>query len=397
MEYVLIALVALSGAAVAGWLVHRNGKPPAAGPTRPTRSTPSIAKPVPRADQAAAPPAAAVLPPEITVLQLTRAESLDPARWQTVVDTFSDVPRPPRLLTQLVSLDLMSASSSQELMAMISGEPLIAAKVLAAVNSPAYGLGRPVSGVGQAVTFLGLNSVRAICMQYALMQAFQADCPARAQRLSALWQASALAGELTQHPMNRVGLPDPGGMTSAVVLSFLGKLAVTVGLPQTQLATMPPRDSLQRTLAEQAAWGVAAAEIGRMLMTRWELPATLVDEAANIGQGLVAPFKSAKDIAGLRRAFAHLCVCLAERLAFGELASLADFDLAADNSLELACARSFLTDARFTALVAELRSVHVHQRVTQMMGARPRVAVTAQPGPPPKAALTDRAATEAAR
>lgn len=73
---------------------------------------------------------------------------------------------------------------------------------------------------------------------------------------------------MSQHPMNRVGLPDPAGMTSAVVLSFLGSLAVTVGLRQAQLATMPARDSLQRTLAEQAQWGVAVAEIGRMLMTR---------------------------------------------------------------------------------------------------------------------------------
>lgn len=364
----LIALFALAGTAFAIGLVYRSGSPPAAEPAR------SAAKVVSRVDQAPAP--AATVPPEINALHLNRAESLDPTRWQTVVDTFSQVPRPPRLLTQLVSLDLMGASSSQELMAMISGEPLIAAKVLAAVNSPAYGLGRPVSGVGQAVTFLGLNSVRAICMQYALMQAFQADCPARAKRLSALWLASALAGEMCQHPMSRVGLPDPASMTSAVVLSFLGSLAVTVGLPQAQLATMPARDSLQRTLAEQAQWGVAAAEIGRMLMTRWELPDTIVDEAAGISQGLVVPFASSKDVAALRRAFAHLCVCLAERLAFGEVRSLADFDLAADDSHELACARSFLADARFAVLVSELRSAHVSQRVAQMMSATPRVAVT---------------------
>lgn len=378
MEYVLIAVFALVGAALVGWLVHRNAGQPASAPVRPDRSGP---RPAYRVEQTAAsahatlPLPVPALPPEITVLQWARAENLQPARWQTVVDTFSHVPRPPRLLTQLVSLDLMSASSSQDLMAMISGEPLIAAKVLAAVNSPAYGLGRPVAGVGQAVTFLGLNSVRAICMQYALMQAFQADCPARAQRLSALWLASAVAGELCQHPMNRVGLPDPGGMTSAVVLSFLGSLAVTVGLPQAQLARMPARDSLKRTLAEQAQWGVAAAEIGRMLMTRWELPASIVDEAAHISQGLVVPFKSSQDTAALRQAFAHLCVCLAERLAFGELGSLADFDLAADDSHELACARTFLADARFVALVAELRSTHLSGRVTQLMGAAPRVRV----------------------
>jgi HD-like signal output (HDOD) protein len=305
--------------------------------------------------------------------------------------------RPPRLLTQLVSLDLMSASSSHELMAMISGEPLIAAKVLAAVNSPAYGLTRPVAGVGQAVTFLGLNSVRAICMQYALMQAFQADCPARAKRLSALWLASALAGEMSQHPINQAGLTDPGGMTSVVLLSFLGNLAVTVGLTQEQLATMPARDSLQRAVAEQAQFGVASAEIGRMLMTRWELPDTVADEAADISRGLVLPFTPSKEVFALRRAFAYLCVCLAERLAFGELGSLADFDLATDDSPELACTRSFLADARFVALVNELRSAHVLQRVSQLMSAAPRVTVRARSTSPTMASLHDRSAGETVR
>jgi HD-like signal output (HDOD) protein len=391
MEFVLIAAVTLAIAAIAGWLLLRAGSADKA--VRPSARAPA-ARPAAGLTTAQSDAKAFELPPQVKDLTLTRADSLEPARWRTVVDSFSNVPRPPRLLTQLVSLDLMSDSSSQDLMAMISGEPLIAAKVLAAVNSPAYALGRPVSGVGQALTFLGLNSVRSICMQYALMQAFEADSPARAQRLSALWQASALAGEMTQHPMARVGLPDPSGMTSAVVLSFLGKLAVTVGLPQAQLATMPARDSLQRTLAEQAQWGVAAEEIGRMLMTRWELPDTVVDEAAGISRGLVTPFTSSKDVPALRRAFAHLCVCVAERLAFGELHSLADFDLESDDSPELACARSYLVDARFASLVAELRSAHVNQRVMQMVGATPRVAVTAKSSPEATAAQTAPAAAE---
>lgn len=111
-----------------------------------------------------------------------------------------------------------------------------------------------------------------------------------------------------------------------------------------------------------------------------------MDEAGDISQGLVVPFVSSKDVAALRRAFAHLCVCLAKRLAFGELRSLADFDLAADDSHELACARSFLADARFVALAAELRSAHVNQRVAQMMSATPRVAVTPGASSPAKVA-----------
>jgi hypothetical protein len=311
------------------------------------------------------------MPPALTALQAGGTPALDDTQRQAVLSRFREVPRPPRLLTQLVSMDLMQAASSHELMALVSGEPVIATKVLGAVNSPAYGLTRAVTSIGQAVTFLGLNSVRAICMQYVLMQTFQADSAERARRLAAMWTASAVAGELTQYPAQRVALPDPGGLTSAVVLSFLGGLAVSVGVPAAMLQRLPKRDAVARLQAEQALLGLGSPQIGRVLMQHWDLPPSIVAEVDGLGHALYTPFTHRGDTQGLRWAFGHLCVRLGERLAWGELDRVEGFDLAADASDELACARSFLADPVFSAMVQALKSPHVAQRVgTLMQGMR---------------------------
>lgn len=323
-------------------------------------------------EPADAPAPTGTLPPAVAALHGVLLAPLDDARRHAVIDRFRNVPRPPRLLTQLVSMDLMHAASSQELTGLVSGEPLIAAKVLAAVNSPAYGLTRSVASIGQAVTYLGLNSVRAICMQYVLTQTFQADSPERARRLTALWAAGALACELTQHPAQRVALPDAGGLTSAVVLSFLGDVAISVGVPAGVLPRLPARDAVQRLGAEHALLGLTGPTIGRALMLHWDLPPSIVAEVDGLSQALVRPFTHRGDMQGLRWAFGHLCVRLGERLAWGELARIEDFDLAADSSDELAGARSFLAEPVFAALVQALRSPQVALRMGLLMqGLRP--------------------------
>jgi HD-like signal output (HDOD) protein len=279
-------------------------------------------------------------------------------------------------------MDLLGAASSAELVQAIGSEPLIAARVLAAVNSPAYGLTRTVTSLGQAVTFLGLNRVRAICMQYALMQAFQADSPERARRLAQVWNASLLAGELTQQPAQRLGLADPGGLTSAVLLSFIGQLAVPVAVPRPMLARLPARDLVARVQAEQEQLGLGGPGIGALLMQRWELPTTIVDEVAALDAMLLSPWSGRSDAATARLAFGYLCARLGERLASGELTDLATFDLAQCADPELDSVRSHLGDPVFAALVAELRAPPLPARVAALRQGQ------AAPAAPARAAAT---------
>ena len=106
------------------------------------------------------------------------------------------IPRPPAALHQLLSPQFRDSASSNELSELITGEAQIAAKVLATVNAPYYGLKRPVAGIGQAVTFLGLNTVRSIGLQNLLDDSFKPTDARLKRAYGEIWNASALCTRL---------------------------------------------------------------------------------------------------------------------------------------------------------------------------------------------------------
>ena len=303
---------------------HPPGAAPAAQPTSAEPARSAGARPPP-----AEPPSA------LAAFSLVRAVDLPADKAARYTSTFRDVPRPPRLLHQLLSPDFVNDASSAQLADLIRPEPLLAVKVLAAVNSPLYGLQRPVAGVDQAVVYLGVETVRSLCMQYLLMSSFKTDRPECQRLLDTVWAASAIASELAQRLAQQLGLEQRGALVSAVVLSFLGRLATVAATPAGILSTIPPRSLLERKDAEQRKLGLSASEIGRLLMTDWKLPAEVTADAADLDRLLAQAYPDPDSLRSNRLALGYLCARLGERLAHGELARLSDFDLDTDPSLEL--------------------------------------------------------------
>ena len=329
MSLLLVSLL-LVAALVGAWLVLRNrtAAPPAAvSATRPARV------PVPLAPQAVQPavpshagpatPAPLLLPPEaLGSFQWLAHEQLPADRRQAMVAAVRRIPRPPAALHQLLSPQFLDRASSQELSELITGEAQIAAKVLATVNAPYYGLKRPVSSIGQAVTFLGLNTVRSICLQYLLDDAFKPANPALKQAYDRIWNASALASELCTRLAAKLGLPDAGALVAQVLLSFLGHLATATLLAERQAGALAAGGPLlDRTRAAQDALGLGPSEIGALLLQEWGLPAAIVDEVRAIDRLLVITPGELPAASSQRLAVAHLCARLGEHLAAGGAAT----------------------------------------------------------------------------
>lgn len=312
------------------------------------------------------------LPPALEAFQPQFAKDLPGSTKQVIIKTFKDVPRPPKLLHHLLSNDFVSTASSAELEDLIVGEPLIAAKVLATVNSPLYGLKTQVRSIGQAVSYLGLNAVRSVCLQYILIDSFKADSSERERALNATWTASALASEMIQRLAQHLSLPDQGALVSAVVLSFLGRLATSATLPHATLAEIPSRRLLARAAAEQQAIGLASGEVGRLLMTDWELPRKIIDDAADIDLVLTTPLNAATAADPVRRArlaLCYLCARLGERLAEGEMENLRGYDILADRDPDFFHAWSYFDDARLYRLAAFFRSEELDRALGKMIEA----------------------------
>lgn len=366
-----ILLVAAAVAIVATLLIARSRSDAVAAPLRSPLPAPRSFAPADKAAEEPPHPAplrapAAALPARPTTLaawNFLDADGLDPARRDAIVAVFANVPRPPRLMARLVSSDLVHEASAAELADLIGSEPVIAARVLAAVNAPTYALSRPVTGITQAVTVLGVKAVRAIGLRYVLQETFRTDVPERARLLQATWQSSALAGEFCQQALQRLALADGGGLDAAVVLSFLGRLAIVAAVPGGLLERIPPRDFARRIVAEQATVGLASVQIGRLLMRQWQLPADIADAPAVIDGTVLRPWSPDLPARDVRSAFGYVCARLGEQIAHGERSALDPFDLAQAEGDEWACARGYLADAQFATLMLQLQDGAVRERV----------------------------------
>lgn len=296
------------------------------------------------------------VPPELAAFRPVLASQMDGNRKQALIKVFQNIPRPPKLLHKLLSPDFVEHASSSELADLISAEPLLAAQLLKAINSPMYGLRSPITSIDQAVSLLGLTAVRSLCMRYLLINSFKADSPQRKQILDATWQSSALASDITLRLSQSLGYMDTGSLVSQVVLTFLGRLATASGMPKGLLAQVPSRGMLSRTQAEQNLFGLSSAEIGRLLMQDWGLPPAVCDEAAEVDAVLFAPYAAWEPVRASRLGLCYLAARLGERLAFDAEFALEGFDLMADPDPEFHHVRAYTDHPAFSGVVNQLKN-----------------------------------------
>lgn len=365
----MIWIAAVLACALAWWWFRRAPVKAAPSPVISPRTTAPRDRPasVPTR-QAVVTPAPEPVPAELKAFEWLREQDMDPGRRETLVAAIKGIPRPPRSMQQLLSPGFVAKAGSSELSELVMGEPLIAAKVLSTVNAPFYGLHKPVTNIVQAVTFLGMNTLRSICLQYMLAEAFKPKLAEAQRSFDTLWLASAMASELCVRLGKALNLPDQGSLSTQVVLSFVGQLATASLLPASGLAHWLSRGRLERARLEQERIGLNASEIGRLLMNSWELPADLVNDVSGVGQQLVTPCMTTDPVRAPRLALGYLCARLGERLALGQLGTLEGYDVKLDAGVDTFHLRAALAHPSLARLDQALAAPEVQTAVLQMMG-----------------------------
>lgn len=307
------------------------------------------------------------MPPELSGFKWLRAHDLDAGRRDALLAAVKGIPRPPNSLQQLVSPEFIARAGSGELSDLVMTEPLIAARVLAAVNAPFYGLHKPVTNIGQAVTFMGMTTVRNICLQYMLAESFKPGLAGSQKAFDAIWRSSAVASELCVRLAKALNLPEQGSLSTQVVLGFVGQLAAAALISSNSLDGWMKLDRLQRTQKEQDLLGLGASEIGAQLLKAWELPGALIEAVRGSDRVLITP-PAEVDAADLPRyALCYLCARLGERLALGQLASLEGYDPLEDLGADTYHLRSYLAHPALARLSTALAAPELQQAIQQMV------------------------------
>jgi HD-like signal output (HDOD) protein len=294
---------------------------------------------------------------------LTRSADLPSEDATAIMAMLRRIPRPPHALHKLVSPEFLADANTAQLSEMVIAEPQVAAKVLVMVNSPFYGLKAPLGSIGQAITFLGMNTVRGICLQYLLDESFQSTDPEIKRIFDRIWNASAFASELCFKLAQLLQLPEPGTLVTQVVLSFLGPVASHSLLRKDLVLSMAKRGLLERSRVEQEHLGLCAAEIGSLLMQSWELPQSIIDQVRDIDLVLVTPYDQTQAQRASRMAFCYFCARLGEKLAQGEVKDLAAYHLEQDQGPEFFHLLSYL---QVPALAGLTEFLHLPELVSSI-------------------------------
>lgn len=367
MSVPLLFLAALPTMALAWWWLRRPAPQPAG------TSVGRVVALVPPATTVDTPIRVAARAPEgLARFHWRTEEEIEPEKRDRLMAAIRDIPRPPQALARLLSPEFMARASSSELIELVMGEPWIAARMLARANSPIHGLRHQVTDLGQAVTFLGLQNVRALCLQTLMAEALHPTQPGVRKTFDTLWLASSIASELATRLDRGLNLSAPGALVTQVVLSFVGPLATASLIPPTGLSAWLQRDRLARTRLEQDLLGLGASEIGHLLLTnRWSLPGTLADDVRDGGRLLVSAPEGMATERVPRLALAYLCTRLGERLALGQLASLEGYQPAEDDAPDMHHLRTCLQHPALAGLAEVLHSAELLRAVHQMQVVKP--------------------------
>lgn len=202
---------------------------------------------------------------------------------QDLVAQMNTLPSLPGLYLRVVEELASRDASVANISAIIAQDVGMTAKVLQLVNSAFFGLTRPVSSARQAVSLLGLDTVKALVLSVHIFSQLGAT-RASGFSLESL-QAHSLATATLAKRITAGQDPPEGAADQAFTAGLLhdaGQLVLAANLPDRyrQIVRLAREQSLPLCAAERQVLGSTHAEVGASLLGLWGLPDPIVEAVA---------------------------------------------------------------------------------------------------------------------
>ncbi len=204
----------------------------------------------------------------------------DPA-LSTAVAGILALPESPAMRRELLSLLADDEASVEHIEEAVEKNPAIAAKLLQISNSAYYGSRGSVASIGEAVSMLGLDTVRGIVTSAHLFEAM----PAAALKevpVAEIWNHSVSSAVMVRRIAwhVRAGVNVNRAAFTAALLHDVGKLVMALahGEAYSELRRRPPTRPLWQD--EERAFGHHHGTAGALLLELWGLPSVVVESVA---------------------------------------------------------------------------------------------------------------------
>jgi len=165
---------------------------------------------------------------------------------------------------------------------LLRSDPAIAAKIIKAANSSAYGAGREVVDLHQAVSLLGKTVITSLALSFSLSEKSM-EQGAAAKLFRSYWLQSMTQAVTAEYLAQRYARPQAGEWFITGLLASIGRLSLMNHDPELYAHVVSHATSLRVPLhdAEASLFGTTAVELSIELLTVWNLPQRCVDAVAH--------------------------------------------------------------------------------------------------------------------
>ena len=198
-----------------------------------------------------------------------------------VVGKLEKLPSLPRVYTALTRALVDEQTGAADVARIIEQDMAMCAKVLQLVNSAFFGIGRRITNIEQAVTYLGFNMIKNLTLSVDVFEmghypTFAGFSIESVQRHSVL--TASLATQILAEDKRQAEDAFMAGM-----LHDVGKLVLALELPDhvREIASRAREARQPVCRMEEEFAGVTHAEIGGYLLGLWGLPYPVVEAVAN--------------------------------------------------------------------------------------------------------------------
>lgn len=195
-----------------------------------------------------------------------------------LAEAVSKMPAFPKSVQRILELSRDINCSPKELVSVIEKDPVMTMKLLHIINSAYYSFPKQITSVGQAVVYIGLNTIKNMALSFAVIGVLpqQNSAGFDMQRYLMHSLITASLARLLCQKFNKDGT-DPGDCNLAGLLHDFGKVVFAQFMAEEfkQALSYSAENKVPLHIAERHIIGVDHSEVGAMLVEGWQFPKNL--------------------------------------------------------------------------------------------------------------------------
>ena len=183
----------------------------------------------------------------------------------------TELPPLPGSTLRVASLAQDPNSSTRAIASAIGSDPVLAARILRAANSPLYAMEQRVTALPTAVNALGCNTIHLLVVTYAAADTFKR----KGRQLAIerrLWEHSVAVGLAARETTLALGMRSSEEAFLCGLLHDIGKLLLIRHNAELFAQVGEDLDEQEMLRREQEIYGYTHAQIGSFVARRWGLP-----------------------------------------------------------------------------------------------------------------------------